>query len=180
MCPDELKKKFEKIVQKHKNNRKPGHKRSYERGHSEAKGAKSKDMGEYLKKAYLTLVKKDKYNHGGESDLASNGELVFALAMQNYNKAHKLKFKATKKQQKILRQLDGDSDGKTNNNKHKEGNSSKENKSNSKKAQKNSGKKRKCSKCDKWGSHAAEKCTSDESPKKTEEANLATPGKLWR
>ena len=59
-------------------------------------------MGEYLKKAYLTLVKKDEGNHDGESDLASNGELVFALAMQNYNKAHKLKFKATKKQQKML------------------------------------------------------------------------------
>ena len=96
MCPDELKEKFKKIVQKYKNNRMPGNKRSYERGHSEAKGAKGKDMGEYLKKAYLTLVKKNKGNHDGEFDLASNGELVFALAMQNYNKAHKLKFKATK------------------------------------------------------------------------------------
>ena len=140
MCPDELKEKFKKIVQKYKNNRKPGNKRSYERGHSEAKGAKSKDMGDYLKKAYLTLVKKDKGNHDGESDLSSNGDLVFALAMQNYNKAHKLKFKATKKQQKMLRQLDGDSDG-NNNNKNKEGNSVKENKSNSKKTQKNSGRK---------------------------------------
>ena len=105
MCPDEWKEKFKKIIQKYKNNRKPGNKRSYERGHSEAKG---KDMGEYLKKAYLTLVKKDKGNHDGESDLASNGELVFALAMQNYNKAHKVKFKATMKQQKMLRQSDGD------------------------------------------------------------------------
>ena len=34
--------------------------------------------------------------------------------MQNYNKAHKLKFKATKKQQKMLRQLDGDSENKSN------------------------------------------------------------------
>ena len=39
-------------------------------------------------------------------------DLVFALAIQNYNKDHKLKFKATKKQQKMLRQLDGDTDGK--------------------------------------------------------------------
>jgi hypothetical protein len=59
-------------------------------------------MGEYLKKAYLTLVKKNKGNHDGESDLASNGKLVFALAMQNCNKAHKFKFKATKKYQKML------------------------------------------------------------------------------
>jgi hypothetical protein len=59
-------------------------------------------MGDYLKKAYLTLVKKDKGNHDGESDLSSNGDLVFALAMQNYNKAHKLKSKANKKQQKML------------------------------------------------------------------------------
>ena len=63
MCPDELKKKFKKIVHKHKNNRKPGNERSYERGHSEAKCSKGKDMGDYLKKAYLTLVKKDKGNH---------------------------------------------------------------------------------------------------------------------
>jgi phosphoenolpyruvate synthase/pyruvate phosphate dikinase len=35
--------------------------------------------------------------------------------MQNYNKPHKLKFKITTKQQKMLRQLDGDFDGKANN-----------------------------------------------------------------
>jgi hypothetical protein len=39
--------------------------------------------------------------------------------MQNYNKAHKLKFKATKKQQKMLRQLDGDPIGLANNKKNK-------------------------------------------------------------
>jgi hypothetical protein len=77
LCPDELKDKFQNIVKKYKNNRKPGNKRSYERGHSEAKGYKDKDMGNYLKKAYHTLVKKD--------DLSSNGDLVFAIAMQNYN-----------------------------------------------------------------------------------------------
>jgi hypothetical protein len=88
-------------------------------------------MGEYLKKAYLTLVKKVKGNHDGESDFASNGELVFALAMQKYNKAHKLKFKATKKQQKMLRQLDGDSISTANNKKNR--NSSQDNKSNGKK-----------------------------------------------
>jgi hypothetical protein len=46
-------------------------------------------MGDYLKEAYLTIVKKDKGNHDGESDLSSNGDLVFAPAMQNYNKAYK-------------------------------------------------------------------------------------------
>jgi hypothetical protein len=124
-------------------------------------------MGEYFKNAYLTLVKKDKGNNDGESDLASNGELVSALAMQNYNKAHKLKFKATKKQQKMLRQLDGDSIGPANNKKNKEGNVSKDNKCNGKKDQKNSVKKGKCSNCGKWGSHTAKECTSEESPKKS-------------
>ena len=175
LCPDELKDKFQKIVRNYKNNRKPGNKRSYERGHSEAKGSKGKDMGEYLKKAYLTLVKKDKGNHDGQSDLSSNGDLVFALTMQNYNKAHKLKFKATKKQQKMLRQLDGDSDYKSNS-PSKDKDSNKNNKSQGKKGNKNSGKKGKCPKCGKWGSHTAEECTSEESPKKTEEANLATTG----
>jgi hypothetical protein len=70
------------------------------------------DMGDYLKKAYLTLVKKGKGNHDGESDLSSNGDLVLALAMPNYSKAYKLKFKTMKNQQQMLRQLDGDSDGK--------------------------------------------------------------------
>ena len=154
-CPDELKEKFQKIVN-NKNNRKPGNKRSYERGHSEAKGSKGKDMGEYLKKAYLTLVKKDKGNHDGQSDLSSNGDLVFALAMQNYNKTHKLKFNATKKQQKKLRPLDGDSANAP---------------SKDKDSNKISGKKGKCSKCGKWGSHTAEECTSEESPKQTEEVN---------
>jgi hypothetical protein len=175
LCPDELKDKFQNIVKKYKNNRKPGNKRSYERGHSEAKGYKDKDMGNYLKKAYLTLVKKDKGNHDGQTDLSSNGDLVFALAMQNYNKAHTLKFKATKKQQKMLRQLDGDSDGKFNT-QQKDNDSQKNIKSKGKKGTKNSGKKGKCSKCGKWGSHTAEECTSDESPKKTEEANMATTG----
>jgi hypothetical protein len=54
-------------------------------------------MGNYLKKAYLILVKKNKGNHEEQTDLSSNGDLVFALAIQNYNKAHKLN---TKKQQK--------------------------------------------------------------------------------
>jgi hypothetical protein len=60
-------------------------------------------MSDYLKKAYLASAKKDKGNHDGESDLFSNGDLVFSISMQNYNKAHKLKFKATNKQQKMLR-----------------------------------------------------------------------------
>ena len=34
--------------------------------------------------------------------------MVVALAMQNYQKAHKLKFKANKRQIKMLRQLDAD------------------------------------------------------------------------
>ena len=106
-------------------------------------------MGEYLKKAYLTLVKKDKGNHDGQSDLSSNGDLIFALAMQNYNKAHKLKFKATKKQQKMLRQLDGDSDNKSNSS-SKDKDSNKNNKSQGEKCNENSGKKGKCSKCGKW------------------------------
>ena len=83
MCPDELKEKFKKIVQKHKNNRKPRNKHSYERGHSKAKDSKDKDMGDYFKKAYLAFAQKDKGNHDGQSDLCSNGDLVFALAMQN-------------------------------------------------------------------------------------------------
>ena len=92
-------------------------------------------MGNYLKKAYLTLVKKDKGNHDGQSDLSSNGDFVFALAMKNYNKAHKLKFKATKKQQKMLRPLDGDSDNKSNYS-PKDKDSSKNNKSQGKKGNK--------------------------------------------
>jgi hypothetical protein len=120
------------------------------------------------------LVKKDKGNHDGKSDLASNGELVLALAMQNNNNAHKLIFKATKKQQKMLRQLDAHSDGQANHKKNKEANSSKDSKSNSKKGQKDSVKKGKCSKLGKWGSHTAEKCTSDESQKKNKEANMAS------
>ena len=68
-----------------------------------------------IKKAYLTLVKKDKGKHDGKTGLSSNGELLDALAMQNYNKAHKLKFKSTMKQHKMLRQLDGDSEGKKKN-----------------------------------------------------------------
>ena len=107
--------------------------------------------------------------------MASNGELVFALALQNYNKAHKLKFKANKKQQKMLRQLDGDSDSKSNT-QQKDNYSQKNIKSKGNKGTKNTGKKGKCSKCGKWGSHTAEECTSDESPKKTEEANMATTG----
>ena len=176
LCPDELKDKFQNIVKKHKNNRKPGNKRSYERGHSEAKGYKDKDMGDYLKKVYLTLVKKDKGKHDGQTDLSSNSDLVFALAMQNYNKAHKLKFKANKKQQKLLRQLDGDSDGNSNS-KPKEPDSPNSNKSKGKRGQKNSGKKGKCSNCGKWGSHTAAECTAAESPKKTEAANMASTGK---
>ena len=65
LCPDELKQKFQKIVENYKNNRKPGNKRSHERGHSEVKGSKDKDTGNYLKKAYLTLVKKEKVNRDG-------------------------------------------------------------------------------------------------------------------
>ena len=93
--------------------------------------------------------------------------------MQNYNKAHKLNFKATKKQQKMLRQLDGDSDNKSNS-QPKNKDSQNNNKSQSKKGNKNSAKKGKCSKCGKWGSHTAEECTTDESTKKTEEVNMAT------
>ena len=68
-----------------------------------------------LKKAYLTLVKKDKGKHDSKTGLSLNGELLFALAVVNYNKAHKLKFKSTKMQHKMLRQLDGDSEGKKKN-----------------------------------------------------------------
>jgi hypothetical protein len=81
-------------------------------------------------------VKKDKGNHDGQTDLSSNSDLVFALAMQNYNKAHKLKFKANKKQQKLLRQMDRDSDGKINS-KPKEAYSPNSNKSKGKRGQKN-------------------------------------------
>ena len=45
---NELKEKFKKIVQRYKNNRKPGNKHSYERGHSEAKVSKDKDIGYYI------------------------------------------------------------------------------------------------------------------------------------
>jgi hypothetical protein len=121
------------------------------------------------------LVKKDKGNHDRQTDLSSNSDLVFALAMQNYNKAHKLRFKATKKQQKLLRQLDGDSDGKANY-KPEEINPPNNNKSKGEKGEKNSAKKGKCSKCGKWGSHTAEECTSEEATKKSEEANLTTTG----
>ena len=55
--------------------------------------------------------------------------------MQNYNKAHKLKFKANKKQQKLLRQLDGDSNGNSNS-KPKEAGSPSSNKSKGKRGQK--------------------------------------------
>jgi hypothetical protein len=95
--------------------------------------------------------------------------------MQNYNKAHKIKFKANKKKQQMLRQLDGDSAGKVNY-KSKEINSPNNNKSKGKRSEKNSGKKGKCSKCGKWRSHTAEECTSGESPKKSEEANMALAG----
>jgi hypothetical protein len=55
---------------------------------------------------------------------------------------------------------------------------SNKNKSKGKKGEKNSGKKGKCSKCGKWESHTAEECTSNESPKKSEVANLATMKKI--
>ena len=113
-------------------------------------------------------MKKDKGNHDRQSDLSSNGNLVFAHAMQNYNKAHKLKFKALKKQQKMVRQMDGDSDNKSNSS-PKDKDSNKNNNSQGKKGNKNS-------KCGKWGSHTAEECTAEESPKKTEEANMETTG----
>jgi hypothetical protein len=86
-----------------------------------------------------------------------------------------MKFKATKKQQKMLRQLDGDSDGKAIY-KPKEINSPNNNKPKVEKGENNSAKKGICSKCGKWGSHISEECTSDESSKKSEEANLATSG----
>ena len=54
---------------------------------------------------------------------------------------------------------------------HRKNNVSKGNK-----GQKISGKKGKCSKCGKWGSHTVEVCTSEESSKKLEEANLASTG----
>jgi hypothetical protein len=60
--------------------------------------------------------------------------------MQNYNKAHKLKFKATKKQQKIRRLSDRDSDSKSNST-PKETDSPKNNNSKGKKDEKNTGKK---------------------------------------
>jgi hypothetical protein len=44
-------------------------------------------MGDYSKKAYRTLVKKTKGNR--EMDLSSNGELLFVLDLQIYNKARK-------------------------------------------------------------------------------------------
>jgi hypothetical protein len=93
----------------------PRNKQSYEKGHCEAKGSKGKDMREHLKKAYLTLVVKNKGNHDGETDFSSNGELVFAHAMRNYNKAHNLKLNATNKPQKMLRLLDEYSEGKEEN-----------------------------------------------------------------
>jgi hypothetical protein len=73
------------IVKKYKNNRKHVNKQSYERGQSKAKNSKGKNMGDYLKNDYLTLAKKDKRNYAGQSDLFSNGDLIFALAMHNYN-----------------------------------------------------------------------------------------------
>jgi hypothetical protein len=47
------------------------------------------------------LVENDKGNHDGETQLSEDPEMVFALAMQNYQKAHNLKFKTNK-------QLDAD------------------------------------------------------------------------
>ena len=72
--------------------------------------------------------------------------------------------------------MDGDSDGNINS-KPKEADSPNFNKSKGKRGQKNSGKKGKCSNCGKWGSHTAAECTATESPKKTEEANMASTGK---
>ena len=100
--------------------------------------------------------------------------MVVALAMQNYQKAHKLKFMANKRQIKMRRQLDGDEDKsekyKGKDSKHNKKNSKSKNNSNDK------GKKHQCSKCKKWGSHTAEECTADNKSTTSEEANVAEVG----
>ena len=120
---------------------------------------KGKNLGDHLQKAYLTLGKKDKGNPDGETQFSEDPDMVVALAMQNYQKAHKLKFKASKRQIKMLRQLDGDG----NKSEKNKGKDSKNNKKNfkSKNTSNDKGKKQQCSKCKKWGSHTAEECTAD-------------------
>jgi uncharacterized protein YeeX (DUF496 family) len=58
MCPNELKEKFNKIIEKNKNNRKPGNKLSYEKDYNEAKGSKNKKRVIVSRKLILHLLRK--------------------------------------------------------------------------------------------------------------------------
>ena len=165
---------YDKIRDKFRNNKKTYNKQNNSRKFLKHPDKKRKNLGEHLQIAYLTLVKKDKGNHDGETNFSEDPDMVVALAMQNYQKAHKLKFKANKRQIKMLRQLDADKD-KAENDKGKNVTSGNKNSKSNNKSN-NRGKKQQCSKCKKWGSHTAEECTSDNKSITSEEANVAEIG----
>ena len=80
-CPDEVKEIYDNIRDKFRNNKKTYNKQNNSRKFLKHPDKKGKNLGEHLQKAYLTLVKKDKGNHDGETNFSEDPKMVVALAM---------------------------------------------------------------------------------------------------